>query len=208
MSEKSCGKKIGILGGTFNPIHNGHLLLAQTALAQESLDVVWFMPSGYSYMKADTGVLTADIRLAMVKLAIADNPAFSFSDMEIKRAGNTYTYETLTLLKEMYPEDTFYFIVGADSLFSMESWKNPEEIFSQCIILAAMRNGADKNRMEQKIAELHKKYGAVIKLLEFSRTDISSSFIRTQVAAGKNIEGLVPKSVERYIKEHRLYQKT
>ena len=207
MPEKICGRKIGIMGGTFNPIHNGHLYLAQTALTQAALDTVVFMPSGQSYMKADTGVLSGDIRLDMVKEAIAGNPSLTFSDMEIKRAGNTYTYETLTILKEAYPDDTFYFIVGADSLFSMENWKKPEEIFDKCIILAAVRDDMDKVSMQKKVSDLQEKFGAVIQLLEFPKTDISSCFIRQQLALEKDISHLVPEKVKNYINEHKLYQK-
>ncbi|MBO5167025.1 MAG: nicotinate-nucleotide adenylyltransferase [Lachnospiraceae bacterium] len=206
MPDKICGRKIGIMGGTFNPIHNGHLYLAQAALEQAVLDAVIFMPSGQSYMKAGTDVLNGDIRLDMVKLAIAGNPSFTFSDMEIKRTGNTYTYETLTILKKAQPYDTFYFIVGADSLFSMENWKEPQEIFDKCIVLAAMRENMDKVSMQKKVSQLQEKFGAVIRLLEFPKTDISSCFIRQQVALGKDISHLVPKEVRHYIKEHKLYQ--
>ena len=206
MPDKICSRKIGIMGGTFNPIHKGHLYLAQVALEQAALDNVIFMPSGQSYMKAGMDVLKGDIRSDMVKLAIAGNPSFVFSDMEIKRAGNTYTYETLTILKETHPYDTFYFIVGADSLFSMENWKEPKEIFNKCIVLAAVRENMDKVSMQKKVSELQEKFGAVIQLLDFPKTDISSCFIREQIALDKDISHLVPETVRNYIKEHKLYQ--
>ena len=125
--------KIGILGGTFNPIHNGHLLLAEQARCFYGLDQVLFIPSGCSYMKRQEEILPGEIRFQMVQLAIADNPYFCASDMEIVREGNSYTCETITRLHAQYPEDELYYIVGADTLFQMEFWKNPEQIFTQCI---------------------------------------------------------------------------
>ena len=125
--------KIGILGGTFNPIHNGHLLLAEQARCFYGLDQVLFIPSGCSYMKRQEEILPGEIRFQMVQLAIADNPYFCVSDMEIVREGNSYTCETITRLHAQYPEDELYYIVGADTLFQMEFWKNPEQIFTQCI---------------------------------------------------------------------------
>ena len=133
--------KIGILGGTFNPIHNGHLLLAEQARCFYGLDQVLFIPSGCSYMKRQEEILPGEIRFQMVQLAIADNPYFCVSDMEIVREGNSYTCETITRLHAQYPEDELYYIVGADTLFQMEFWKNPEQIFTQCITAASVRQG-------------------------------------------------------------------
>ncbi len=199
----SC--KIGIMGGTFNPIHIGHLLLAETALTSEGLKKVMFIPSGKPYMKEETTVLDASHRLKMVELAIADNPSFMVSDMEIRRPGNTYTSETLALLKQEQPETAFYFILGADNLFAMETWKEPEKIFSACTILAAVRNGADYAHMQEKCRELVSIYDAKIKLLPFPETAISSTDIRTLLRQNKSIRYMVPETVRKYIEKNQLY---
>lgn len=199
----SC--KIGIMGGTFNPIHIGHLLLAETALTSEGLKKVMFIPSGKPYMKEETTVLDASHRLKMVELAIADNPSFMVSDMEIRRPGNTYTSETLALLKQEQPKTAFYFILGADNLFAMETWKEPEKIFSACTILAAVRNGADHAHMQEKCRELVSIYDAKIKLLPFPETAISSTDIRTLLRQNKSIRYMVPETVRKYIEKNQLY---
>ncbi len=197
--------KIGIMGGTFNPIHTGHLLLAETALSSEGLQKVMFIPSGKPYMKDEDSVLDASHRQKMVELAIADNPSFSVSDMEIRRLGNTYTSETLTILKQEQPETEFYFILGADNLFTMETWKEPEKIFSACTILAAVRNGVDNAQMQEKCRELSDNYHAKIKLLSFPETDISSTDIRMLIRQNKSIRYMVPEPVRRYIEKNQLY---
>lgn len=121
-------KKIGIMGGTFNPIHMGHLLLAEQAKESFCLDQVLFIPSGCPYMKDQREVADKYMRLEMARLAIADNPAFQLSAMEVEREGDSYTFETLAALREKEAEADFYFIAGADSIFDMERWKNPEAV--------------------------------------------------------------------------------
>lgn len=197
--------KIGIMGGTFNPVHTGHLLLAQTAYNEADLDKVMFLPNGISYMKKNTNVLKAAHRLKMVELAIMDNPAFFASDIEIKRAGNTYTCDTLLQLKDENPQNHYYFILGADSLFSIENWKNPQIIFENCTILAAVRDGVSGARMQEKCKELMARFAADIKLLPFPETDISSTEIRALCAKGKSIRYMVPEQVRMYIEENGLY---
>ena len=131
-------KKIGIMGGTFNPIHYGHLILAERARESFSLDYVIFIPSGLSYMKDD--VLDSNIRYQMTALAIKDNPNFKISAIETNRIGNSYTYETLEELSLLEKEgSTFYFIIGEDSLFNIEQWKFPERIFQLAEIIVAKR---------------------------------------------------------------------
>lgn len=205
MSEKT-GLRVGIMGGTFNPIHMGHLLLAQTALTEENLDYILFMPSGCSYLKREDHVLEAAHRLKMTELAISDNPFFKISDMEIKREGATYTFETLKQLKKEQPTDSFYFIMGADCLFSIENWKNPREIFENCTLLAAVRDGASTDSMQEKCEELNNRYRADVKLLPFPETAISSTSIRKKLAEGKSVKYLVPDAVMAYIAEKHLYQ--
>lgn len=205
MREKT-GLKVGIMGGTFNPIHMGHLLLAQTALTEENLDYILFMPSGCSYLKKAEHVLDAKHRLKMTELAVSDNPFFKVSDMEIKREGATYTFETLKQLKEENPSDSFYFIMGADCLFTIENWKNPQEIFDNCTLLAAVRNGVSTVSMQEKCEELETRFHAKVKLLPFPETAISSTYIRKKVSKGKSVQYLLPDAVRTYIAENHLYQ--
>lgn len=199
-------RKIGIMGGTFDPIHIGHLVLAQSAMEAEGLDEVWLVPTGCSYMKEDRKVLSPKERYEMTKLAVQENDKMRCLDIEIKREGYTYSYETLEELRKEYPEDLFFFIFGADCLFTIETWKYPERIFANASVLAAMRNGADIAAMELKIAELSQKYEARIRLLSFLNLEISSTDIRERVRVGKSIRYLVPDKVLDYIAEKGFYK--
>ncbi|MDE7222205.1 MAG: nicotinate-nicotinamide nucleotide adenylyltransferase, partial [Acetatifactor sp.] len=138
--RKNCAdgwRKIGVMGGTFNPIHTGHLLLAQWAMEEAGLDGIIFMPTGHSYMKAADDVLAGPERLALTRLAISGQERFLCSELEVSKEGNTYTYETLESLQSIYPQARLYFIVGADCLFSIENCYHPEKIFLLCIHLPA-----------------------------------------------------------------------
>ncbi|MGI5946623.1 MAG: nicotinate-nucleotide adenylyltransferase [Lachnospiraceae bacterium] len=198
---------IGIMGGTFDPIHNGHLRLAKQAYLQYHLDSVWFMPSGQPPHKKDHKVTDADMRCQMVQMAIAEYPYFCCSDFEVRRQGNTYTAQTLALLKETYPEHTFYFIVGADSLYEIENWYHPELVMKQTILLAAGRSYQKSHRpMEEQIHYLEEKYGAIIKRLDCKEIDVSSAEIREIAANGHSFASLVPPVVGNYIRTHHLYK--
>ena len=135
--KEAAMRRIGIMGGTFDPIHNGHLAVGRQAYREYQLDEVWFMPSGHPPHKKDHAVTDAADRCAMTRLAIRNDPYFRFSDFEVRREGNTYTAQTLTLLRRQYPDVRFYFIIGADSLFEIESWYMPEKIMEQAVILVA-----------------------------------------------------------------------
>lgn len=198
--------KVGILGGTFNPIHTGHLLMAEYVKEAAKLDVVMLLPNGISYMKAGTNVLEGEVRLKMIELCIEDNPNLITSDMEIKREGNTYTYETLLELRAKYTRTELYFIIGADSLFSMEKWVKPDVIFANCTILAVGRNQASKEALEEKKADLENRFGAKIRLLDFPEIEISSTQIRENIKAGKSFRYMVSEQVWNYIRENNLYQ--
>lgn len=205
--QKVIGKqKTGIMGGTFNPVHIGHLLLAEAALSVEKLDNIMFIPSGQSYMKHQNTIQPADLRLQMVKLAIADNPHFFVSDMEIRRSGNTYTCDTMAQLKREQPQTDFFFLMGADCLFSLETWKNPDKIFASCTILAAVRNGADTTLMQRKCDYFADTYHADIRLLPFSETAISSTDIRQYIKEGRSIRYMVPEAVRLFIQDNKLYK--
>lgn len=223
-------RRIGIMGGTFNPIHNGHLAIARKAGEQFLLDKVLFMPSGIPYMKDLQNVLPAPVRYKMTALAIADIPYFELSDMEISDAEcgkNTYTFETLLKLRHTDPEAAYYFILGEDSLHTIECWKNPELIFQNCTILAAVRkeegieekslsDASDslgrtaqvllRENLDKQAQFLREKYHASIALLEIPGIPVSSTRIRNLISAGGSIHGLVPEAVEAYILEQHLYE--
>ena len=198
-------KRIGIMGGTFNPVHNGHLLLAQWALEAEELDEIWFMPTGISYSKAHSNILSGKERLRMVELAIEYNSSFIVSDIEVQRSGYTYTYETLENLKAKFPENEFYFIVGADCLDAFENWKEPARILQNCTLLAAVRGSTVMEDLEIKKKELMERFGGEIKLFPFINFEISSTEIRNRVKEHKEIRYLVPEAVREYIAEKGFY---
>lgn len=198
--------KIGIVGGTFNPIHLGHLLLAEAARETFNLDRVLFIPSGNSYMKDAKQILDGNNRLHLVELAVRGNPFFEVSAMEIERMGETYTCDTLKILKQKYPETEFYFIVGADSLFHMQKWKNPEIIFQSCHVAAAVRDNMDLSAVKQKAQELQKQYHASVFPVSLGQIDISSTMIRDRIRQHRSIRYMVPASVLQYIEEKHFYQ--
>ena len=198
-------KKVGIMGGTFNPIHYGHLLLAEWAMDAKELDEIWFIPTGCSYMKAGKDILAPMERYAMTKQAISDNPKMKCLDLEIKREGYTYTYETMEELCREYPEHHFYFITGADCQLTIENWKYPERIFANCSMIAAVRGDATMDEMDSKRRELQEKYGADITLLPFLQLEISSTLIRERILKKQSIRYLVPEKVISYIEEKGFY---
>lgn len=201
-------KKIGIMGGTFNPIHNGHVALAQAAYDFCQLDEVWFMPSGCSYMKSKDNIVAGEDRLNMTQLAIDGISYFKCSDLEVKRTGNTYTAETLEILSERYPENKFFFIMGADSLFGLPRWKQPERICALCTLAAVIRDDVDLMELEKQKLYLEENYAADIVLLPFQKIDISSSLVRTKLENREDVDGIIPEKVLAYIKEKNLYKKT
>lgn len=174
------GKKIGIMGGTFNPIHNGHLQLAMAAQDQVSLDQILFMPSGNSYMKRN--VLETQKRVDMVALAIARYPNFELSLIEAQKSGNTYTCETLKYLTASNPDVQYYFIIGADILFQIEQWRNPEQIYQLAVLVCAVRDDYDFDAIQKK-GSLLKASGADIVYLNMPKSDISSTDIRAKLKA-------------------------
>lgn len=199
-------KKIGIMGGTFNPIHLGHLLLAEEAKIQADLDEILFMPSGCSYMKEESSILPAEKRLEMTALAIEDNPSFSLSKLETEREGATYTFETLSFLRKQNPQNEYYFIMGADNLFSIENWKNPGHIFANCVLIAAVRGDKELPQVEEQAKSLVKKFGAKVILLSERMIDISSTEIRERIKRGLSVRYMMPEKVLAYIEKNKLYR--
>ena len=199
-------KRVGIIGGTFNPIHLGHLILAEHAYEEYNLDEILFIPSGISYFKDTRTVLDKKKRITLTGEAIEDNPHFALSTIEADRPGNSYTCETLVELKRMNPNAQYFLIIGADSLFEIESWKEPESILKNAIILAAVRNDQGTESLQQKADELMKKYQSEIHVLACPHIDISSTDIRNRIKEGKSIRYMVTEQTEKYIKKHNLYQ--
>mgnify|MGYP003300024493 CR=1 FL=1 len=146
-------------------------MLAEWALDEAELDQVIFIPTGCSYMKSDDGILIGEKRLKMAELAIKSHPCFAVSRMEIDREGNTYTCDTISQLKQELPGANLFFIMGADCLFTIEKWKNPNQIFKNCCIIAAARNGSSLDMMEKKRQELLNSCGANILLLKFTQIE-------------------------------------
>lgn len=199
-------KKIGILGGTLDPIHNGHLMIAECARDQLSLDEVWFMPTGNPPHKSNQNISPNEVRKEMIELAIEDNNNFKFSDFEYKRDGIIYTSDTMRLLKNAYKDTDFYFIMGADSLMYFKDWHKPEEIVLYCNLVVAGRDN-DDSELLREVAILEDKYNINIHVLKSPKICISSSDIRDYINNKFSIKYMVPDSVERYIKNKNLYVK-
>ncbi len=208
-------RRIGIMGGTFNPIHEGHVQIAKSAYSQYGLDEVWFMPNHIPAYKDKTGIASGADRLHMVELAIEHIPYFKPTDFELRRKGITYTWETLALLKEDYPEDSFFFIIGADSLFDFVHWKHPDRIVRMADILVAMRNQSTQEQLEETIQKLEMQYDcSCFHIIQCPMMDCSSSGIRKAIKAQYRESGLeqaymlsnyLNKNVLEYINVKQLY---
>ncbi len=201
-------RRIGILGGTFDPPHLGHLLIAETARVTLDLESVLFLPAGEPWLKSGQRITPAAHRLCMVELAVADNPGFCVSDREIRRTGATYTVDTLRELRCAYPDGTqFYFIVGSDVLDQFHRWKEPEEILELCRLAVIERPGGPVRGI-QVLAERFPaavESGAVLPV-SGPRVDFSASDIRRILADGQSVRYQVPDPVARYITHHGLYR--
>lgn len=189
-------KRVGIMGGTFDPIHNGHLLVAEQSREQAGLAEVWFMPSHIPPHKVRSGIAAPEHRLRMVELAIADHPAFHAIDLELKREGPSYTIDTMLQLTEQYPDIAFSFIIGGDMVKLLPQWHRLEELAQLVQFIGSVRPGYEFDR---------ESLGVDIVMVEIPIWDISSSLVREKAAAGKSLRYLVPEPVEAYMKEHNLY---
>lgn len=205
MSEL-CGKKIGILGGSFDPIHNGHLAIAKAAYEDYQLDEVWFIPAGHSPNKEESEMTAPDVRAEMVALAIRPYPFFKLSMIEILSEETSYTYLTLTKLCEQYPDAVFYFIMGADSLDYFEQWRRPEIICQKVVILVAVREHWDLENVSKKIRKLQQTFQAQIYPLSCKRFDAASRDIRLRLQNGTASIGELPDAVLAFIRENHLYE--
>ncbi len=193
------------MGGTFNPIHYGHLMIAENAYEQFGLDEVIFIPTGRSPHKDARQVLDAKGRMEMIALAIADNPHFSCSDYEVQKEGISYTYQTVQAFYERAGNHRISFIMGADSLAYFDSWMRPEEISRMSTILAAVRDGLNIEELLPIREGLEQKYGTKIGFINTPNFSVSSRMIRQRICNRQTIRYLVPDAVEQYLKEHRIY---
>ena len=183
-------RRVGILGGTFDPVHNGHLLLGEQAYREYGLDEIWFMPSHVPPHKKDHHITDGAARIRMLELATESVPYFLVSDFEMGREGNTYTAQTLALLKEAYPDIEVYFIIGADSLYQLESWYHPEQVMAQAVLLVSGRTYEDGGvSLEDEVSYLNKKYGADIRILHNPKIEEASADIRKRAALGEDHQG-------------------
>ena len=197
--------KLGVLGGTFDPIHLGHLAAAEAARAALSLDRVLFVPAGDPWLKAGATISPGEHRLAMVRAAIAGVPAYEASAVEVDRPGPTYTEVTLAQLQETYGPDTeLHFIVGADTVHDLARWHEPAEVLARCTLVVMGRPAQGELDLStlDRIAP-----GAAARAVAVDLDmEVSATEIRRRAAAGESLAGLVPEAVERYIREHKLYE--
>ena len=195
------GRRLGIMGGTFDPIHYGHLVTAEEALVQFGLDEVVFVPTGRPWMKAELDVSPAEDRYLMTVIATASNPRFRVSRIEIERQGPTYTVDTLRSLAAQNADAELYFITGADAMLEIFEWKDSEELFSLAHFIAATRPGYDLRRFEAS-ATRHPNVTA----MKIPALAISSTDVRGRVREGRPIRYLVPEGVKSYVEKADLYR--
>ena len=199
--------KIGISGGTFDPVHYGHLIAAEEARQQLGLERVIFIPAGLPPHKTPVSYATGLHRYHMVCAAIITNKYFEASDIEISRPGYTYSIDTLEQLAGIYGNTVrFYFITGADVVCELLTWKEYKKIFEMCDFVAVMRPGCDYTDFSSRIEKLRSLHGANVHTIESPLIGISSTAIRSMVRCGMSIKYLVPENVEKYIYEHGLYR--
>ena len=195
--------KIGLFGGTFNPIHTGHLILAETARETFGLDRVLFIPANLPPHKVTRDLAPGLLRLKLIQLAIRDHAAFAASDIELHRSGVSYTIETVRALRKQLPDATLFLIIGEDML--AVRWLAWDALKRACTIVVAHRSGKPARRsLGVGGKAIRRETG--LKWLEMPRLDISSSDVRSRIGSGRSIRYLTPAAVERYIRQHRLYR--
>ena len=191
-ASENC-RRIGLFGGTFDPVHMGHLIIADAVRQIKNLDVVIFIPSVRPPHKGDGIMFTADERTAMLQLAIGDDPCFAVSDIEFQRSGPSYTIDTIREMKRQFPGDReFFFILGRDNLYELRTWRKPEEIVRECRILVAERTCPE-------VRDVPPEFKDYMDIVDVPLIDISSTGIKERIRAGQRIRYLVPDAVDQYI---------
>lgn len=199
-------KRIGIFGGSFDPIHYGHLHLAEEARCMAGLDRVLFIPTWVSPFKQESMPASSEERLEMVRIAISSNPGFAVSDMEILRKKVSYTVDTMRRCRKMMGEDTrLYFITGTDAFLGIESWYCSEELLKNYSFVIGSRPGYREEDLDQVIARVERTYGADVRKIEIPQMDISSSRIREKIREGTSVRYLLPDALIHYIERKGLY---
>jgi nicotinate-nucleotide adenylyltransferase len=195
--------RLGVMGGTFDPIHYGHLVTAEEALGQFDLDEVVFVPTGRPWMKTHNHVSPAEDRYLMVVIATASNPRFSVSRIEIDREGPTYTVDTLRALKDARADDPdLFFVTGADAMLEIFAWKDADDVLELAHFIAATRPGYDIASFEQEAPSRHPH----VSVMTVPALAISSTDIRLRVKEGRPIRYLLPESVKSYVEKVGLYR--
>jgi nicotinate-nucleotide adenylyltransferase len=200
--------RIGIYGGTFDPIHLGHLILAEQAREQARLDEVWFVPALRPPQKDSKTITRFDQRVEMLALALAGQPAFRIEELEKERDGPSYTVDTLIELRHRHPEHQFFLLLGGDALVDLHTWRNPQRIVEEAGLLVIARPGSrmvSASELRQRLGLAHET-PLPLELVESPAIDLSSQDLRQRVAQGRTIRYFVPRAVEVYIHDKHLYQ--
>ncbi len=197
--------KIGLLGGSFDPIHYGHIHMANAARKQFDLDEVWFIPVGCSPNKDVSKMTNEGLRFQMCKLVTDDFSYYHTLDIELNKTNTTYTYKTIETIKKNNPNDEFFFIMGADSLDYFETWMHPEKICTMCKILVINRNHYTMPYLEDKIFKINQLFKAEIFIVSCDKFHISSSEIRKLILEKADYEDYLPDKVASFIKTNNLY---
>lgn len=200
--------KKAIFGGTFDPIHNGHLHIAYEALYKLGLEKIIFIPSGTPPHKVGRSITNAYLRYQMVRMAIRGEKSFEISNYEINKSSLSYTYQTLQYFNNAEKNTEWYFLTGVDCLMDIEKWKNTEDIFQLCKLIVFNRPGYSIENIQEQKKKLEAKYFNKIHLLDIALLDISSTDIRNKIVEGKNVSYLLPENVYNIIKELNLYKES
>ena len=195
--------RIGLLGGTFDPIHNGHLQLAESVLSLLNISRVFFIPTGKSPHKQDRDIASKNHRRNMVSLALKDYPFFALCDIEIQSPRVSYTIDTISALKKLYPEDEFFFIIGTDAFSRLSTWKEPEQLLALCHFVVVPRIGTPFSRLPSLPALQGKMQ---VTYLAMPKVRVSASEIRKRIREKKNVDALLPKTVISYIMKEGIYR--
>lgn len=199
--------RIGLLGGSFNPVHLGHLIVAQDAWEQFGLDQVWLVPCAAPPHKPLEGLAEARHRVAMLELAVAGDPRLAVSRIEVERGGISYSVDTVRALRAMHPGTDFFFVVGSDTLLELSTWREIASLLELCTVVALERPGFERSRLRPEMLRLPEPWPARLleRVARGHAVEISSSDIRRRVAQGRSIQFLVPAAVAGYIFEQKLY---
>lgn len=198
--------KIGISGGTFDPLHIGHLIIAEEVRDYLVLEKILFIPVGKPPHKDVNNVTPSSHRMEMVRRAVENNNFFEALDIEVKRDGYTYAIDTLTELSKIYNDASFYYIIGADVVFDLLTWKDYLKVFEMCGFIAVMRPGYDKLKLLDRIDELRRTFGVQIIPLEVPLIGVSSTLVRERIKSARSVRYLLPERVLGYIEENDLYR--